>query len=242
MNEVVEKNDVDILPLFSWNRKFKLSSGDTSVDVFMRVLGDADLNRARVMALRRSAELRRKLRDLNSDERMAYIPDIEDMDVEQLVGLITVFSMRDLTKIAKGKLKIKPPKPPKSDAPTEKHEKYQEELDSYPQRLQDELRATLEVEVEKMKKSLEKESKESLYNLFVVKNIEELCELELARVFKELCAFFGSYSDETLKTRLFTNFEDFENMPTSLKSEFVAAYQSLELTGNDLKKLQEVTP
>ena len=65
----IEKNDVDISKLFNWGKAFEIVGEDGVVDVvYMRVLGDADINKARVFALRESAKLRRALRNPDSDK------------------------------------------------------------------------------------------------------------------------------------------------------------------------------
>lgn len=237
---VVEKNDVDISPLFAWSKEFEIVEGEKVTPVYMRLLGDADVNRARVSALRSSAELRRKLKDINSDERMAFIKDIDDIKEDVLISVIIVFAMKDLQELAESKLKIKIPKAPRSDAKTEAHEKYQLDIDSYPERRRDELRTLLEKEVSNMKAELESKDKEYLYKEYVAAMINEMCEQELLRSFKQWCAYLGSYSDPDLKNRLFESFDEFNNISSQLKSDFLQEYSSLELHGEDLKKLRQV--
>ncbi len=239
---VVELNDVDISPLFNWSKEFELIGEDKTTSVFMRLVGDADINRARVQALRRSAELRRKLKDIDSDERIAFIKDMDDFDIDTLASMITVFSMRDLTERATSKLTIRPPRQPRSDAKTEKHEKYQQEVDSYPERRQTELRDLLEKEIEESKKSLEKESKDVLYKKYVNAITDELCEQELLSAFRTWCCYLGTYKDKELKERLFSSYEEFSNLDANLKDQFLSEYSSMELYGDNLKKLQRVMP
>lgn len=248
---IVEHNDVDVRPLFFWKKDFEII--EESVDgegkpvlnkipVYMRLLGDADINRSRVSALRSSADLRRKLRDLDSDERMAFIKDIDDMDENLIVSAIIVFSMRDLTKKADDKVKIKIPKSPRSDAKTEAHEKYQADIDSYPERRRQELRDILSKDVDKLKNDLLKKDKQYLYNEYVKLMVDEMCEQEILKRFKEMCVYFGSFSDPELKTKFFESFEEFDNLSPELKQDFIREYSSLELYGEELKKLRQVTP
>lgn len=239
---IVEHNDVDINPLFAWSREFKITSKEgNDISVFMRLVGDADINRSRVAALRASADLRRKLKDENSDERMAYIKDIDDIEKDVLIAVIIMFSMRDLSEKAQKNLKIKPPKVPRSDAKTSVHEKYQADLDSYPDRRKAEIRSLIEKEVDKMKESLDKEPKETLYKKYLASMIDEMCEQELLRVFKAWCAYLGSYKSQELSEKLFSSFDDFSNLPSGLKEQFLSEYAKLEINGDDLKKLQRVT-
>lgn len=238
---IVEHNDVDISPLFSWSREFEVVSNGRKTPVFMRLLGDADMNRARVAALRKSAELRKKLRDVNSDERLAFIKDIDDIDIESLIAVVIVFSMRELGEKAQTKLKIKAPKAPRSDAKTSVHEKYQLEIDSYPTRRQEELRELINKEVEAMRNQLLKEPKEVVHTKYVASMIEEMCEQELLREFKSQCCYLGSYKNQELTERLFQSYEEFNNLQSNLKQQFLSEYSNMELHGDDLKKLQQVT-
>lgn len=238
----VENSDVDISPLFSWSKEFEVVWGETSVPVFMRLLGDADLNRARVAALRKSAELRKKLKDDDSDEKLAFIKDVDELEMEQMIAVITAFSMRDLAEKATAKLKIKAPKPPRSDAKTVMHERYQAEVDSYPERRQKELRSLLEKEVEIIKKVLEQESKEEVYKKYVAIMTDEMCEMELLREFKSQCCYYGTYKNKDLSDRLFSSYEEFNNLQSDLKQQFLVEYSKLELQGSELKKLQQVMP
>jgi len=237
----VEFSDVDISPLFSWSKEFKVVSGDVETPVFMRILGDADMNRSRVAALRKSADLRRKLKDINSDERMAFIKDIDDVDMDTLIAVVIVFSMRSISESCVPKLKIKAPKMPRSDAKTSAHEKYQAEVDSYPDRRQEELKALINKEIELAKETLEKDSKDNIYKKYVEAMIEEMCEQELLREFKSQCCYFGSYKSQDLSERLFASFEEFNNLEPNLKQQFLTEYSSMEIHGDDLKKLQQVT-
>ena len=242
MSSIVEVNDVDIAPLFTWSKEFEVVSDGKVTPVFMRLLGDADMNRARVAALRKSAELRRKLKDLDSDERLAFIKDIDDINIDVLVAVIIVYSMKDLSDKATQKLTIKLPKAPRSDAKTSTHEKYQEEIDSYPDRRQEELKELLNKEVESLKEILMLEPKEVLYKKYVNTMIEELCEQELLKEFRAQCSYLGSFKNRELTERLFSNYEEFSNLQPDLKQQFLNEYSSMELQGDDLKKLQQVTP
>ena len=243
MSSNIDRNDVDISPLFSWSKKFDVVTKEDEVlmSVYMRLLGDADLNRTRVSALRNSAEMRRKLKDENSDERLAYLPQIDQMNEEQLVNIILVLSMRDITKEITKNLKIRPPKVPRSDATTEKQEKYQAEVDAYDGKRQKEIKKTLEKELETKRVGLLAKAKEDLYTNYISLMINELCEQEVMKTFREYSAYLGAYKDEDLRERLFPSFEDFANLPSDLKAQFVTAYQSLEMSGDDLKKSLQAT-
>jgi hypothetical protein len=244
MSVVVEKNDVDISKIFIWGKEFAVLDKDDKViqKLYIRLLGDADLNRARVYALRKSAELRKNLRTVDSDERIALIFDPESLEDERLVTLIVGLSIRELTQAAVRGLKLAFPKSPKSDAPLEDLETYQQEIDEYASKREAAIKKNLEKEVEKLTKILQKLSREELTKRYENTLINEACEQEVINRFREASAFYGTYRDKNFKKKYFRNIEDFQDLPTDIKNQFIAAQQSIELSGEDLKKLQRATP
>jgi hypothetical protein len=234
---IVEKNDVDISPIFLWNKEITIKGlKEESVVAYMRLLGDADINRARIMALRKSADLRNKLRDEESDERLALIPSIAELSHEVIVESIIVYTMRDLTQVAVKNAVIPKPKEPGSDASTERLEKFQKEVDEYPDLREKIIRGELEKLVVNRRDDLTKKEDNELYKIYVNVIINELCEQELLQRFKEYCVYFGTFSDKEMTTKFFNTFWDVDNLPTETKKNLIAEYSSLELESDNLKK------
>ena len=241
---IVEKNDVDISRLFVWSKKFDIVDKEENVQasIYLRLLGDADMNRARVYAIRRSAELRRKLRDADSDERLMYVRDEEELTKEELINYIVMFALRDITNTALKEVKVPAPKQPKSSADLEKMEKYQKEIDEYPAKVDAALKARIEKETNKVKEELEKLDEDVLYKRYLSELINELCEQEALSAFNDMELYLGCYKDEALKERAFDSFEDYDNQPMELKNQLRAAYSSIRVPMDELKKLREATP
>lgn len=234
---VIEKNDVDISRLFVWSKEVVLSGlKGKDIKVYVRLLGDADVNRSRVASLRRSAEFRRALKDPNSDEHLAFIPDSDEIGSEGFVESVIIYNMRDLTKRAMKGAVIPSPKDPGSDATTEQLEKFQKEVDEYPKVRESEIRKKLESLIEEYRKELSEKSEEELYKLFSMAIIAELCEQELLQRFKEYCVFFGTFSDKKLTKRFFNDFSEVEDLPKEIKNILIDAYSSLEVESEILKK------
>lgn len=239
----IEKNDVDISRLFIWGKKYDIIGADDKVEatIYMRLLGDADLNRTRVYALRKSQELRKKLRDMNSEERLLYIKDKEEMDKDELVSNVIAFSMRDINNRAYKEVRIPRPKQPKSDAGLEKMEKYQQEIDEYPEKLKKALEKFMKDEVEKLKKALDSRNEDELYKMYVRTITDEYCEQEAFRAYKEMETYLGCYLDPDYTERAWESFEKYENLMPEYKEQIKAAYETLELKMDELKKLREAT-
>lgn len=236
MANKAEKNDVDISKLFYWGDKFTITGkGDNTLDVYIRLVGDAELNRARVFALRKSAELRRQLKDVNSEQRLARLPDFTVIDKETLVENTLTFYIREITMKAYEEVDVPEPKSLKSDSTLEQQEKYQTEVDDYPNKLNEAVRKFIEKEVDKERKKLSKRTKEEIVEEYEQVLINRHCENEMIIRMKEMCAFLGSFMDEAYKKPVFDNFEKFDNMPTEIKKQFIEAYSSLEIGTDELK-------
>jgi hypothetical protein len=240
---ILEKNDVDISKLFTWGKKFDIvdSKEEAQSSVYIRLLGDADVNRARVFALRKSAELRRKLRDLDSDERLMYVREQEEMTKEELIGYIVMFSMREITNQAIRQISVPAPKQPKANAGLEKMEKYQKEIDDYPNKINAALKEFVSKEEKKIKAELANESEDALYKKYVDHLIMEFCEQEAVKAYNDMETYLGCYNDENYTERAFRDFDHFDNQPIELKQQLREAYESIRVGMDDLKKLREAT-
>ena len=238
-----EKNDVDINALFNWGRKLELENfaGEVEATVYMRLLGDADVNRTRVYALRKSAELRKELSDKNSDLRWATIKDIDAISEEDLSNMIVIFSMREIQNSAIKNVDIPYPKTPKANAKLAVMEKFQKEVDDYPSKRRDAVEKYIKKEVDKLKDFLKKEPKEKLYDRYVNTLIDEFCEREALRAYADMELYLGCYKDEAYTEKFFPSFEYFDNLPEEQKVIFKSAYSKLTLDITDLKKLREAT-
>lgn len=237
-----EKNDVDIYKLFHWGREFSIVDrfGKELTKVYIRLNGDSELNRARVFALRRSAELRKKLKTEGTDERVAFISTIFDIDEKsQLLPIISTLMTRTFAQEATKEVRIPTPKEPKSDATLEEQEKFQEEVDSYDDRKNEAVGQAILNKISQFEKELESQPVEKLQKQYERLMIDELCEREMITKFKEVSAFFGSYSDPDFKIPAFDSFELFENLPTEIKEQYIDNYENLEINIDELKKLQE---
>jgi hypothetical protein len=232
----IERNDVDLSKLFSWRKEFSIidNSGQEQ-KVYIRLAGDADVNKARTFALRKSAEMRKKLRTEDSDEHFAFIPDKQLVEKDYVVESLILYSVREATLQAYKDVKVTEPKEPKSDATLEEQEKYQKEIDEYPKKVQDAVRKFVDKELDKKRKVLAKMEFDTLFEELEKAIITQQCETEMYAKFKEMCIYSGIYKDNSYKERLFNSFEEFENLPTEIKTEFVKNYDSLEISTEDLK-------
>lgn len=237
INTSVERNDIDISRLFGWRKEFSIidKEGKELQRVWIRVAGDADVNQARVYALRKSAELRKKLKQEDSDERLAYIPDREAMDRPNIIESLLLFTALENQSDAYKNVKVDEPKEPSSEATLEEQENFQKEVDAYPEKVQQAVKAYIEIETAKKREEYKKLKTDVLCDELEKVIINQQCVNEMYYRFKMICVFKGVYGDNEYKTRLFNSFEEFDNLPTEIKEQFVNNYNSLERSTEELK-------
>lgn len=240
----IEKNDIDLTKLFRWEGEVTIRDqhkNEVGI-VYIRLVGDKSISRARVWGLRRSAELRDKLKDKNSAEHKAYILEVDVTDRDRLVAGVKLLQLIELSGEARKNVLIKLPPEPDSDAPLEEHEEYQKEIDEFPENfgnlVEKELKKLLKVE----EKRLNKMSSDELYTEYWDMTISFLCQEEMNKGFLDMNVYLGTYKDAKYRKRLFNSFDDFEDAASELKSQLRDGYQEVELGMTELKKLQEATP
>jgi hypothetical protein len=232
----IEKNDVDISKLWQWGTSLELETPRKTITVWIKVLGDADINRARIYALRKSAEMRAKLLDLDSDERIALIPPLDTGNHKKVVELLLTLRIKEITDVALKDVDIKYPKDLKSDATLEEQEKHQAIIDGFPEYVSDLHDKAITKEADKERKRLSKLPMEQLNDLYVETLLDHVCESEMYRAFQDRSVWLACYQDENYILPLFAEFEDFANLPTNVKNQLIDFYGTLSIDIDTLKK------
>ncbi len=243
MTRDIEKNDVNIAQLFKWSKVVLIEDKMTnqSVTLHLRLVGDADVNRARTRALRDSGELRKKLKDPKSEERVSFVNELQEIkDKETAVSFCILLDLDELQKQAMRDAKAPTkPKDLKSDATLEEQEKYQKKIDAYPLKYA----KVVAKEVQKLREAEEERlgvlTFEEVYEHYETLVINRLCSTEMMNSFYEMIVFAATYTDRDFETKAFETFEDFDNVATKVKDELIKEYKTLELGMGVLKKLPE---
>ncbi len=239
-----ERNDVDITKLFRYKTEVEVKdelTGDSG-KFYLRIIGDADLNRARVFGLRKAAQLRKELKDPESEIREAYITEYKhilskDLLLESILIMRTSEMQREIVSMTD----VPEPRAPKSDAPQEKHEAFQLEVDTYEAKYRKEYGKNARKIEKRERKALENIGEEELYAIYEGTVIDRMCTEEMTTRYYEMCVFMGTYGDSNYKKRAFSGFEEFDNASSHLKDRLMEQYRSLELGMSELKKLPEAT-
>jgi len=232
-----EKNDVDITALFEYRKPVTIHGKDKSeLEVYMRVVGDSEIQKARVKALRASRDLRNKLKDHSSDEYMAFIPDISEANKERLIELTLLANLRDISSSVAKEIEIPFPEEPDSEATLEEQENYQKLLDEYPKKREDTVRTEILKRASEAKEELSKKTKPEIEYEYMISLKDELCEIEMTREFYDYVVFYSLFKDKSYKTPLFESFEDYGKLPGDVKEFLLQEYRNLELGLDELKK------
>ena len=232
----IEKNDVDINMLFKWGTSMNLETPQGTVVVWLKLLGDADVNKARIFALRRSAEMRRKMADLESDERIALIPVLDTESKDKVVEVLLTLTVKAIADTANKAVEIKYPSDLKSSASLEEQEKYQQLVDDFPDYVAELHKKAMEKAVAKERKRLKRLSMEKLEVLYVTSLTDNASEAEMYRAFQDRSVWMACYQDENYILPMFAEFDDFINLPTEIKNQLVEFYGTLSIDIDTLKK------
>lgn len=239
----LEKNDIDISRLFDYTQEVKITgNGDTAI-VYQRLVGDADVNRARVYALRESNKLRENLRNKDWEDRIGYIADLSNETKEGVVEYVLSLEIDEITNKAftQAKDTMKLPVPPPSGASLEKQEKYQKEIDGHFDNIAEIASPILDKMVSEKKRKYNEASIESLMATYDVISIKVLTDSLFMTSFQEMTTFLGTYADVGHTELVYASLEDFQNELSAIKKILMKEYSKLDLSSNDLKKLPGVT-
>ncbi len=239
----IEKGDVDISQLFRWNTEVSITDrkGEELAKVYIRLLGDKDINQARVFSLRESAELRKKLRDTKSDEHIAFISEIPSKGKDNIIAGVKLLRLGELAQAARKNVIVKFPQEPASDASLEEQEEYQKAVDDFPDTYGDMVEVELEILAKAEEKRLRKLKVVELREEYTDMLTEYVCRQEMERKFLDRTVFLATYSDEDYKKKAFETFAKYDDSAPEVKDQLKTAYNDLELGVTEVKKLQEAT-
>jgi len=235
----IERNDVDLSSLFKWKAdvNIKDDTGESVATVYMRLVGDADINKARVFALRRSGALRHQLRTPGTNEYEAFVAPIDTIeDIQRLIIGIKMLLLPELANKARQDIDLPLPTPPKSDASLEEQEKYQDEIDNYPTVFNGMVQEKITDYLDAEQLRLEKLSFEKLQKEYVEALIGSTCNREMLQAFQDMCIYHATFQDADFTQPAFKSFEDFENASLTVKRQLRDAYSDFEISMDSLKK------
>lgn len=243
--------DTNILEgLFKWTHDFLMvdSMGEpitvehpdtkeqVQVRVYQRIVGDAEVARARETALRASALKRTELRDPTSLDRLLLIPEFNRLEKDDLVALALLAEISDLRDQARRDLRFPYPEEPKADATLEEQEEHTHSIDTYFERRDEAIKEKTQELIELRKKELDSFNRQRLEGIYEETIINNAVKEEMLVTFNEMITYLATYDDPEFKQHSFTSFSAFRNASTQVKRQLIEGYLQLEISGDDLKK------
>ena len=231
---------MDISKLFKWKTAYTiigldgepvLDEAGEKITVYIRVIGDNDLDEAKKYALRESRKLRTRYR-LNPED---VLPDMDDLLPSELASLIVLNEASYLYKQAERNTVI--PYPHSMDTlHIEDEEEFLAKLDTY---FED-----LVVAIDEKAQKLFLEKKE-YYEAMPIENllkrakntyIDKIVETEIIKFYNDAILYFAVYDDEECTEKVFTDYDSVSNSSKILKDLLYSEYSKLVLTDIELKK------
>lgn len=224
--------------LFRWRGEVEIkdTEGDVVETLYQRVVGDADIQRARLEALKASKLMRKALRDKTSDEAIIHLPLEDEYTQEELITLIIFSKYAIFRQQAEFRQQEKKVKEPKSDATLEEQEDYIEKLEKAKEEYEEKVSDDVKKQSEVLEAELKEKSQEELFEMYIKEHAEITCRLRMIEVFDEFATFYGTYADSKYKTRRFDSIETFRDLAPRIKNQLMTNYKNLELGLSEVKK------
>ena len=222
--------------LFRWSKKLEIKEGDRVLDtVYLRLVGDADFQDAKNVALKASKSLRIRLKNPETEDYQASFSDIDTLSREELAMGIVYGEITDYRDEAIVKNPDKMPPDPLDNPTLEEQEEYEETLEKMRTDRITALAKYIEKRTDERKAELLEEEDDRLRELYHYSIINLKCNEEFTNAFRSYQIYRGTYKDAKFKELAFDSFEDFTSCSPQLKEILLQSYIGLELSGDDLK-------
>lgn len=211
------------------------------VTIYMRVVGDQDLQEAFKLARVRSADKRRQLRDETSVEFKDQVLPIREASREDCIELIKVARSQDFNseafanterpeEVTLEEIAVDP------DAPTlEEQEKLDAANEAVQKEYEEAIKSYIETKLNQIDAEFAKVPLKELRGIaeLEVSNIVSL-ELFLSEVLDQKIVA-ACYLDKTFKERAFDSVEEYRNSASVIKDQISKGYMNLELGTREIK-------
>ena len=235
---------VSLSDLFLYKKEVEILNPATSKPVkkvWVRVLGDYDLNQAYKASRIASANKRKALRDPESDDFKDEVIGIAELPRETQTELVRTARVNNF--ISEAQSAVERPELPELEEiavdPDAANLEDLEKLDSAENKTEklykEKLQEYVDAKTSELTKTLEALSDEELLKLaqFEISNV-----IPFSVFMEELSTYkavFGTFQDKACKIREFTDKGDYQNLPKLIKDQLISAIAELELSGEDIK-------
>lgn len=232
-----------IADLLRYKQKVDLRRNNEVIgSVWLRVLGDYDLQLCYKQARIASAKMRAALRTVGSleyEDHISVIPTNNSR--EECVTLIKQSKLNNF--LAEAYASIDREEPPKidevaaePDAPTlEEQEKLDKISEDQESTFQQKIRQYMEEHTTTLEAELAQKSDDEIFAMtqFEMSNVLSLGEFQTEVQTQKV--YRATFTDEKCKTRAFADIDEYRNAHTSIKDQLLFAYNALELSPDEIK-------
>ena len=231
---------MDIANLFKWStvcfikdetgRIIKDENGEP-IKVYIRVIGDNDLDECNRYSFKVSKSLRKDY-ESRIDE---LIPDISELDREQLISLIVLNEADQIYKQANREVEVKYPKDPQ-DLTLSEEERFEEEKAAYFDKIQAATIDKINELIDAQKEYYRQYDEGKLVDIAKKTYLDRILYNELTKAYNDAIIYYSTYDDEKFSERTFKSIEDVKDAVPFLKNQLNNTYQQLHLKDLELKK------
>lgn len=222
--------------LFKWEKEVEIKNGEQVVGkAYIKIVGDVEYQEARRYALKRSRQIRAKMRDVTSDEYASNFADIDSFTQAELINGIIIGELPDYRDSVMLDIPIENDPELPDDPTLEDQEEYEAKLESMGKERTQKITDAMNKMGEDRRAELEKLPTDELKTLYITSVSNSRAMEEFSRVFREYQIYKGVYEDKKCTKPAFDSYEDFAGSSFQLKDQLTIAYTSLEISGEDLK-------
>lgn len=215
--------------------------GKELAKVWIRIIGDDDLNECYKLARLRSSEIRRKLRKEDTTEYKDELSMIDDATKEELIEVIKAsrqsqFSADAISQVERpdeieiAEIALDPDAASLEELELLDEKNNQQDKD-YNKALDDYIEARTTALVSELENSdldtLKKLAKEETINVIALTTF--FTELQAEKVWRAV------YEDKELNIRAFQNREEYNESAATIKNQLIGAYTQLEISPEEIK-------
>jgi len=231
---------MDISQLFKWKTEYTLVGLNKEplsdelgnpIKVYLRIIGDNDLDIAKRYALKES----KKLREQYKKEYAEVLPDFEEFTQEELAALLVMNEASMIYKQAERDTEVKYPTNTESLF-LEDEENYSDKVATYFDELVLKIDENAQKILDQRKNYYATLARDNLLKKVIRSYIDKIVESDMVKIYNDAILAFAVYKDSDCTERVFSDIDEVRNATQLLKEQLYAEYSKLVISDTDLKK------
>ena len=231
---------MDISQLFKWKTEYTLVGSNKEeltnevgepLKVYLRIIGDNDLDLAKRYALKESKRLREQYRKESGE----ILPDFDEFTQEELAALLVMNEASMIYKQAERDTEVKYPTSTESLF-LEDEENYSDKAARYFDELVLKIDENAQKILDDRKNYYVTLSKDALLKKVIRSYIDKIVESDMIKIYNDAILAFAVYEDPIYTKKIFANIDEARNASQFLKEQLYSEYSKLVISDTDLKK------